>query len=145
MLRICVLEAESQLKWWLSGYCGQLFGSSFLLPTKARWAERLFLDERPWIRAINPMSVGVDGADSMLPATTHYPLTDPLDGAGKRKRRPSTIFLLLLESAMIGVLFRSTCSFFTFLRSVVVPFLSIGIWGGDNRFTQQSKFFIFTL
>ncbi|MDQ2745704.1 MAG: NADH-quinone oxidoreductase subunit M, partial [Acidobacteriota bacterium] len=56
------------------------------------------------------------------------------------------IFLLLLESAMLGVF----CSldllvFYLFFEASLVPmFFLIGIWGGSNRVYAAVKFFVYT-
>ena len=55
-------------------------------------------------------------------------------------------FLLLLESAMIGVFVSlDLLVFYLFFEASLVPmFFLIGIWGGENRIYAAVKFFIFT-
>ncbi len=56
------------------------------------------------------------------------------------------VFLLLLESAMIGVFVSlDLLVFYLFFEASLVPmFFLIGIWGGENRIYAAVKFFIFT-
>src|SRR6185436_18065124 len=55
-------------------------------------------------------------------------------------------FLLLLESAMIGVFVSlDLLLFYLFFEASLVPmFFLIGIWGGERRIYAAIKFFIYT-
>jgi len=56
------------------------------------------------------------------------------------------VFLLILESAMIGVFISlDLLLFYLFFEASLVPmFLLIGIWGGERRIYAAIKFFIYT-
>jgi NADH-quinone oxidoreductase subunit M len=64
----------------------------------------------------------------------------------ENRRTAFFIFMLLLESAMIGVFVAlDLLVFYLFFEASLVPmFLLIGIWGGQNRIYAAIKFFIFT-
>jgi NADH-quinone oxidoreductase subunit M len=64
----------------------------------------------------------------------------------EKKRTAFYVFLLLLESAMIGVFVSlDMLVFYLFFEASLVPmFFLIGIWGGENRIYAAVKFFIFT-
>jgi NADH-quinone oxidoreductase subunit M len=104
----------------------------------------------PWIRAINTnYHVGVDGLSLWLVILTTFimPIAILSTWRAVEKRHAAFYaFLLLLESAMIGVF----CSldllvFYLFFEASLVPmFFLIGIWGGENRIYAAVKFFIYT-
>ncbi len=56
------------------------------------------------------------------------------------------VFLLILESAMIGVFVSlDLLLFYLFFEASLVPmFFLIGIWGGERRIYAAVKFFIYT-
>jgi len=56
------------------------------------------------------------------------------------------VFLLLLESAMLGVFVSlDLLVFYLFFEASLVPmFFLIGIWGGENRIYAAVKFFVYT-
>src|SRR5258705_3916110 len=56
------------------------------------------------------------------------------------------VFLLVLESAMIGVFVSlDLLLFYLFFEASLVPmFFLIGIWGGERRIYAAVKFFIYT-
>ena len=66
--------------------------------------------------------------------------------AVEKRQTAFYVFLLLLESAMIGVFVSlDLLVFYLFFEASLVPmFFLIGIWGGENRIYSAIKFFIFT-
>jgi NADH-quinone oxidoreductase subunit M len=64
----------------------------------------------------------------------------------EKRRTAFFAFMLLLESAMIGVFVSlDLLVFYLFFEASLVPmFFLIGIWGGENRIYAAVKFFIFT-
>ena len=66
--------------------------------------------------------------------------------SGRKTGNGFLYFLLLLESAMIGVFVSlDLLVFYLFFEASLVPmFFLIGIWGGENRIYAAVKFFIFT-
>ncbi len=67
-------------------------------------------------------------------------------GAVEKRHTAFYVFLLLLESAMIGVFVSlDLLVFYLFFEASLVPmFFLIGIWGGANRIYSAVKFFIYT-
>ncbi len=109
-----------------------------------------FVRNVPWIEAIGTnYHVGVDGLSIWLVilATFIMPIAILSSWNAVEKRHAAFyVFLLLLESAMIGVF----CSldllvFYLFFEASLVPmFFLIGIWGGEKRIYAATKFFIYT-
>ena len=146
-------KQESQLKWLTLGIT--LFNfliSIFLLADQGAAGPGGFFFEQnvSWIKAINAnYHVGVDGLSLWLVLLTTFimPITILSTWAGDRKRPTAFyVFLLLLESAMIGVFVSlDLLVFYLFFEASLVPmFFLIGIWGGANRIYAAVKFFIFT-
>ena len=104
----------------------------------------------PWITAINSnYHVGVDGLSLWLVILTTFIMPISVIStwhAVEKKPTAFYIFLLLLESAMIGVFVSlDLLVFYLFFEASLVPmFFLIGIWGGENRIYAAVKFFIFT-
>jgi NADH-quinone oxidoreductase subunit M len=57
------------------------------------------------------------------------------------------VFLLLLQTAMIGTFFvRDMLLFYVFWEAMLIPmYFIIGIWGGERRVYATIKFFLFTM
>jgi NADH-quinone oxidoreductase subunit M len=104
----------------------------------------------PWIGAIGARyHVGVDGMSLWLVILTTLlvPISILSSWRGVEKRTLSYYaFLLVLESAMIGVFVSlDLLVFYLFFEASLVPmFFLIGIWGGKNRIYAATKFFIYT-
>jgi NADH-quinone oxidoreductase subunit M len=104
----------------------------------------------PWIKAIGSnYHVGVDGLSLWLLVLTTFIMPIAVISAWhavEKRHLAFFAFLLLLESAMIGVF----CSldllvFYLFFEASLVPmFFLIGIWGGENRIYSAVKFFVYT-
>src|SRR3982750_2476985 len=143
---------ESQLKWVTLGFTLLNFVVSLgLFSTSSASASGFFFERNiPWIRAINTHShVGVDGLSLWLVVLTAFimPIAVLSTWHAVEKRRTAFyVFMLLLESAMIGVFVSlDLLVFYLFFEASLVPmFFLIGIWGGDNRIYAAVKFFIFT-
>ncbi len=126
--------------------------SLFLVLEKGGASASGFFFEKnvPWIRAINTnYHVGVDGLSLWLVVLTTFIMPIAILStwhAVEKRHAAFYAFLLLLESAMIGVF----CSldllvFYLFFEASLVPmFFLIGIWGGENRIYAAVKFFIYT-
>ncbi|MEW6361103.1 MAG: NuoM family protein [Pyrinomonadaceae bacterium] len=104
----------------------------------------------PWIKAINTnYHVAVDGLSLWLVLLTTFIMPIAVISTWQAvEKRPASfyVFLLLLESAMIGVFVSlDLLVFYLFFEATLVPmFFLIGIWGGENRIYAAVKFFIFT-
>lgn len=104
----------------------------------------------PWISAINTnYHVGIDGLSIWLVLLTNLIMPISVLSAWNAVEKNKTAFfafLLLLQSAMIGVFVAlDLLVFYLFFEASLVPmFFLIGIWGGQNRIYAAVKFFIFT-
>lgn len=104
----------------------------------------------PWIRAIDAnYHVGVDGVSLwlVLLTTLLMPISILSSWHAIEKRELAYYtFLLLLESAMLGVFVSlDLLVFYLFFEASLVPmFFLIGVWGGERRIYAAAKFFIYT-
>lgn len=146
-------KQESQLKWLTLGFTLVNFLLSLLLlADKGTPSASGFFFEKnvPWIAAINSnFHLGVDGLSLWLVILTTFIMPIAVISTWNAvEKRPTAfyIFLLLLESAMIGVFVSlDLLVFYLFFEASLVPmFFLIGIWGGQNRIYAAVKFFIFT-
>jgi NADH-quinone oxidoreductase subunit M len=147
-------KQESHLKWLTLGFTlVNFFVSLFLLTGKGAGSASGFFFEKnvPWIRAINTnYHVGVDGLSLWLVILTTFimPIAVISTWRAVEKRTAAFyIFLLLLESAMIGVFVSlDLLVFYLFFEASLIPmFFLIGIWGGENRIYSAIKFFVYTM
>ncbi|HEX8746632.1 MAG TPA: NADH-quinone oxidoreductase subunit M [Pyrinomonadaceae bacterium] len=103
-----------------------------------------------WIGAIGSYyHIGVDGMSLWLVILTTLlvPISILSSWDSIRKRALSFyVFMLILESAMIGVFVSlDLLIFYLFFEASLVPmFFMIGIWGGERRIYAATKFFIYT-
>jgi len=147
------LKQESLLK-WVALVCTLVnFAFSLILvfDKGAASASGFFFEENvPWIRAINTnYHVGIDGLSLWLVILTTFIMPVAVLSSWKAvEKRPAAfyIFILLLESALVGVFVSlDLLVFYLFFEASLVPmFFLIGIWGGENRIYAAVKFFIFT-
>lgn len=143
---------EEQAKWVTLFFVSLNFVASLLLLGSHAVSANGFSFEKnvPWIKAINAnYHVGVDGLSIWLVILTTFIMPIAILStwhAVEKRHTAFYVFLLLLESAMIGV-FTSLdlLVFYLFFEASLVPmFFLIGIWGGENRIYAAVKFFIFT-
>lgn len=147
-------KQESGLKWVTLGFTviNFLLSLFLILDRGAASANNGFFFEKnvPWIRAINTnYHVGVDGISLWLVILTTFimPIAVLSTWHAVEKRQTAFyVFLLLLESAMLGVFVSlDLLVFYLFFEASLVPmFFLIGIWGGENRVYAAVKFFIYT-
>src|SRR6266850_2910525 len=113
-------------------------------------AEFRFEENVSWIAAVGARyHLGVDGISLwlVLLTTLLMPIAILSSWTAIKKRTLSYfVFLLILESAMIGVFISlDLLLFYLFFEASLVPmFFLIGIWGGENRIYAAVKFFIYT-
>ena len=147
-------KQESHLKWLALGFTLVNFLVSLVLLADrgAAQASGFFFEKNvPWIRAINTnYHVGVDGLSIWLVILTTFimPIAVISTWRAVEKRQAAFyIFLLLLESAMIGVFVSlDLLVFYLFFEASLIPmFFLIGIWGGENRIYSAVKFFVYTM
>jgi NADH-quinone oxidoreductase subunit M len=109
-----------------------------------------FVQDVSWINAVNARyHIGVDGISLwlVLLTTLLVPVSILSSWTSVTKRTLSYyVFLLILESAMIGVFVSlDLLLFYLFFEATLVPmFFLIGIWGGKDRIYAATKFFIYT-
>ncbi|HEX8146175.1 MAG TPA: NADH-quinone oxidoreductase subunit M [Pyrinomonadaceae bacterium] len=109
-----------------------------------------FVRDVPWVGSIGARyHVGVDGISLWLVILTTLLLPiSILSSWTAVEKRPLAYFafLLLLESAMIGVFVSlDLLLFYLFFEASLVPmFFLIGAWGGERRLYAAVKFFIYT-
>jgi NADH-quinone oxidoreductase subunit M len=126
--------------------------------TLALWArfdagspEFQFVERRSWIPVFGiEYFIGVDGISLMLIVLTGF-LT-PLAllsswGSIERKVKEFSIFLLVLETAMLGVFVAlDLFLFYVFWDAMLIPmYFLIGIWGYERRIYAAVKFILYTL
>jgi NADH-quinone oxidoreductase subunit M len=123
-----------------------------LLVDRGASASGFFFEKNvPWIRAINTnYHVGVDGLSLWLVILTTFIMPIAVIStwhAVEKRAAAFYIFLLLLESAMIGVFVSlDLLVFYLFFEASLIPmFFLIGIWGGENRIYSAIKFFVYTM
>jgi NADH-quinone oxidoreductase subunit M len=146
-------KQENSLKWITLGFTVLIFLLSLLLvfDKGAVSASGFYFEKNiPWIKAINTnYHVGVDGLSVWLVLLTTFimPIAIVSTWRAVEKRAAAFyVFLLLLESAMIGVFVSlDLLVFYLFFEASLVPmFFLIGIWGGENRIYAAVKFFVYT-
>ncbi len=93
--------------------------------------------------------VGIDGISLFLVLLTTFITPIAILGSWsiKKNLREYMIFMLLLESGIIGVFVSlDLVLFYFFWEIMLVPmYFLIGVWGGENRIYAAVKFFIYTM
>jgi NADH-quinone oxidoreductase subunit M len=116
----------------------------------ATTAEFRFEENVTWIGTIGARyHLGVDGISLWLVILTTLlmPIAIVSSWTAIKKRTLSYfVFLLILETAMIGVFVSlDLLLFYLFFEASLIPmFFLIGIWGGERRIYAAIKFFIYT-
>ncbi len=138
-------------KWIALGTTTLTFLVSLLLLRGIGWGPEFRFEENiSWIGSIGARyHLGVDGVSLwlVLLTTLLMPIAILSSWTAVHKRQLSYyVFLLILESAMIGVFVSlDLLLFYLFFEASLVPmFFLIGIWGGDRRIYAAVKFFIYT-
>ena len=138
-------------KWIALATTTLTFAVSLLLLRGAGWGPEFRFEENiSWIGSIGARyHLGVDGMSLwlVLLTTLLMPIAILSSWTAVHKRQLSYyVFLLILESAMIGVFVSlDLLLFYLFFEASLVPmFFLIGIWGGERRIYAAVKFFIYT-
>ncbi len=114
-------------------------------------AEFQFVERHAWIPAFGiTYAVGVDGISLLLLVLTGFltPLALLCSWESVHsKRRTFCLFVLLLESAMMGVFVSlDLFLFYVFWDAMLIPmYFLIGIWGYDRRIYAAVKFILYTM
>jgi NADH-quinone oxidoreductase subunit M len=143
---------EANYKWIALAFTTLTFVLSLLLiqGLGADAAQFRFEENVSWIGAIGARyHLGVDGISLWLVVLTTLlmPIAMLSSWTAIQKRLLAYYtFLLLLESALIGVFVSlDLLLFYLFFEASLVPmFFLIGIWGGERRIYAAVKFFIYT-
>src|SRR6476620_11803503 len=114
-------------------------------------ADFQFVERHAWIPAFGiDYYVGVDGISLLLLVLTGFLTPLALLGSWEsvhKQTRTFCIFVLLLESAMMGVFISlDLFLFYVFWDAMLVPmYFLIGIWGYDRRIYAAVKFILYTM
>src|ERR1700709_2333115 len=114
-------------------------------------AEFQFVERHAWMPAFGiSYFVGVDGISLLLIVLTGFLTPLALLGSWEsvhRKTKAFCVFVLLLESAMIGVFVSlDLFLFYVFWDAMLIPmYFLIGIWGYDRRVYAAVKFLLSTM
>ncbi|HEX8557795.1 MAG TPA: NADH-quinone oxidoreductase subunit M [Pyrinomonadaceae bacterium] len=141
-------------RWVALGFSLLTFAASLLLLTEPVGLGGAgafhFVQDTPWVESIGARyHVGVDGISLWLVILTTLlmPIAILSSWNSVEKRELAFFaFMLLLESAMIGVFVSlDLLLFYLFFEASLVPmFFLIGAWGGERRLYAAVKFFIYT-
>jgi NADH-quinone oxidoreductase subunit M len=114
-------------------------------------AEFQFVERHAWIPAFGiSYAVGVDGISLLLLVLTGFLTPIALLSSWEsvhRNTRAFCMFVLLLESAMMGVFVSlDLFLFYVFWDAMLVPmYFLIGIWGYERRIYAAVKFILYTM
>jgi NADH-quinone oxidoreductase subunit M len=130
-----------------------VFAETLLLWSRfnAASGEFQFVERHAWIPAFGiDYFVGVDGISLLLLVLTGFLTPLALLSSWEsvhRKTRAFCIFVLLLESAMMGVFVSlDLFLFYIFWDAMLVPmYFLIGIWGYERRVYAAVKFILYTM
>ncbi len=110
-----------------------------------------FVERVPWIPAFGiDYYLGIDGISLMLIVLTGFltPIAILSSWEGVQKKvKEFSIFMLLLEAAMLGVFAAlDLFLFYVFWDFVLIPmYFLIGVWGYDRRIYAAVKFILYTM
>ena len=110
-----------------------------------------FLERHAWIPAFGiDYSLGIDGLSLMLIVLTGFLTPIALLSSWEsvhKKVKEFSLFMLLLEAAMIGVFCSlDTFLFYVFWDFMLIPmYFLIGVWGYDRRIYAAIKFMLYTM
>jgi len=114
-------------------------------------ADMQFVERVPWIPAFGiDYYVGIDGISLLLVVLTGFltpiALLSSWEGIEKKVKEFS-IFILVLEAAMVGVFVSlDLFLFYVFWDAMLIPmYFLIGIWGYDQRIYAAVKFMLYTM
>ena len=114
-------------------------------------AEFQFTERHAWIPAFGvTYFIGVDGISLLLIVLTGFLTPIALLGSWEsvhKRTKAFAIFVLLLESAMIGVFVSlDLFLFYVFWDAMLIPmYFLIGIWGYERRVYAAIKFLLYTM
>src|SRR4051794_37152793 len=130
-----------------------VFAETLLLWSRfdAASADFQFIERHAWIPAFGiEYYVGVDGISLLLLVLTGFLTPIALLGSWEsvhKQTKAFCVFILLLESAMMGVFISlDLFLFYVFWDAMLIPmYFLIGIWGYDQRVYAAVKFLLYTM
>jgi NADH-quinone oxidoreductase subunit M len=130
-----------------------VFAETLLLWSRfnAASADFQFVERHAWIPAFGiEYFIGVDGISLLLLVLTGFLTPLALLGSWEsvhKQTKAFCVFVLLLESAMMGVFVSlDLFLFYIFWDAMLVPmYFLIGIWGYDRRIYASIKFILYTM
>ena len=134
------------IKKFATAWFGLAFVASLVLLTYDRALGGMqFLEDRQWIPVIGARyQMGVDGiAVLLIVLTTLLGVIAALSSWNyiQKREKEYYVLLLLLQTAVVGVFTSMDLFlFYLFFEFRSCRCTSIGIWGGENRFTRRSNF-----
>ncbi len=141
------------VRWLALAVSVVMFGLTLLLWSQFDAAAEgyQFTQQVPWIPAFGiNYAVGVDGISLMLIVLTGFLTPIALLSSWESVTahvKAFSVFVLLLESAMIGVFISlDLFLFYIFWDAMLIPmYFLIGIWGYDQRVYAAVKFMLYTM
>jgi NADH-quinone oxidoreductase subunit M len=146
-------QRDGAVRWLALAVAIAVFADTLLL-----WAlfnpaqpEFQFVERYDWIPAFGiQYAVGVDGISLFLIVLTGFLTPIALLSSGgsvNKKIKEFSIFLLALETAMLGVFVSlDLFLFYIFWDAMLIPmYFLIGIWGYDRRIYAAVKFMLYTM
>ena len=132
---------------------GLVFAETLLLWSRfdAASPEFQFIERHEWMPSFGiSYFVGVDGISLLLIVLTGFLTPIALLGSWEsvhKRLRAFSMFILLLESAMIGVFISlDLFLFYVFWDAMLIPmYFLIGIWGYERRIYAAVKFLLYTM
>jgi NADH-quinone oxidoreductase subunit M len=146
-------ESKGGIRWSALAFTLASFAASLWLPTHfdASTPEMQFVEAFSWIPTIGVTYLfGLDGISLWLVMLTTFLSVIGVICSWESitmRLKEYYIFLLLLETGMLGVFFAlDFFLFYVFWEVMLVPmYFLIGIWGSERRLYSAIKFFLYTL
>jgi NADH-quinone oxidoreductase subunit M len=146
-------ESKGGIRWAALAFTLASFAASLWLPAyfDAATPQMQFVESLTWIPAIGvTYHFGLDGITLWLVMLTTFLSVIAVICSWESitmRLKEYYIFLLLLETGMLGVFFAlDFFLFYIFWEVMLVPmYFLIGVWGSDRRLYSAIKFFLYTL
>jgi NADH-quinone oxidoreductase subunit M len=146
-------ESKGGIRWSALAFTLASFAASLWLPAHfdASTPEMQFVEAFSWIPTIGVTYLfGLDGISLWLVMLTTFLSVIAVICSWESitmRLKEYYIFLLLLETGMLGVFFSlDFFLFYVFWEVMLVPmYFLIGIWGSERRLYSAIKFFLYTL
>jgi len=146
-------ESKGAIRWTALAFSLASFMASLWIPAHfdASTPDMQFVEQFSWIPSLGvTYHFGLDGISIWLVMLTTFLSVIGVICSWEsitERLKEYYIFLLILETGMLGVFFAlDFFLFYIFWEVMLVPmYFLIGIWGSDRRLYSAIKFFLFTL